>query len=320
MMMRTAIIDLGTNSVRFDIHEFRRNSQVVLLYREKIMVRLGQDVFTTGKINPEAAQRTLNAFLKFRRISQLLHANRVIAFGTSALRDAQNGRYFIQKIYQKTGIPLRVMSGKEEAKMIALGILKNEKALSERFALVDIGGGSTEISIIKKRKLEFSQSFQLGTARLQQIFLKKSPPSPRDLKKLRVFIDQTFLKESPKRRDEKLSVILGSSGTIRAISKIFRKVYQTSIIDIENLINLIDRMSLMTSSELLKIPGMKPERVDMILAGALLLHGCMSHLNVKKVKTTEFSLRDGILEMEKKRILSSKKPQLDSRVHSPRFT
>lgn len=223
--MRIGIIDLGTNSVRFDVHLVGHNGQVHLLHREKLMIRLGQGVFVENKLDTSAIHRTVQAFMSFRRTATLLHAERVIAFGTSALREAVDAENLIDLIRKKTEIDIRVISGEEEAQLIAAGILANEQAIKGRFGLVDIGGGSTEISICRETRTIHSASFPLGAARLQQLFLKKSPPhhsnskekvDPDPISSFRRYVKSILLPKMISEEWPQVTKIIGSSGTIRA--------------------------------------------------------------------------------------------------------
>jgi exopolyphosphatase/guanosine-5'-triphosphate,3'-diphosphate pyrophosphatase len=300
--MRVAIIDLGTNSVRFDVHQIGSKNQVRLLHREKLMVRLGQGVFSEGRLNTDAIRRTLQAFLSFRKTADDLRVDRIVAFGTAALREASDGPRLLTQIREKSGIEIRVISGIEEAKLIALGILSNEKAPKGRFGLIDIGGGSTEISICRGKKLSHSNSFSLGTARLQQVFLRSSPPKSapdsdeKPIPQLRSYIRAALLTKMLADRWPKVERLIGSSGTVRAIGKLIKKGKATKTVDRDDLKKLVKEMATMTTTELLGMPGMEAKRVDMILAGAILLEECMNLTGAKKVFATEFSLRDGILE------------------------
>lgn len=172
-----------------------------------------------------------------------------------------------------------------------------------RFALVDIGGGSTEVSICRGREVTESESFPLGTARLQQVFLKSSPPMPPKgdlgaIEQLRRYIRGIILPKIISEEWPRVPRLLGSSGTIRALARINKKSGGGKTIDYKELKKLVKSMSTMTTTELLGIPGMEARRVDMILAGAILLEECMTALGAKKVFTSEYSLRDGILEEE----------------------
>ncbi len=302
--MRVAIIDLGTNSVRFDVHQIGPGGRIRQLHREKLMIRLGQGVFLNGKLDPTAIRRTLQAFSSFKRTATELQAEKIVSFGTSALREASDSERLLNQIRERTGIDVRVISGGEEAKLIAEGFLENQVNVKGRYALVDIGGGSAEINVCQGKNLLFSESFPLGTARLQQVFLKSSPPrltgrgeiSPID--QLRRYIKSIILPKFIAESWPKVDRIYGSSGTIRAVSKILKKSGGGRAIEFADLSSLISEMSGMTTTELLGVPGMESKRVDMILAGAILLEEIMIALKAKKTLPTDYSLRDGILREE----------------------
>ena len=296
--MRVAIIDLGTNSVRFDIHQFGPGRKLTSLHREKLMVRLGQGVFLNGRLDKEAITRTLNAFQRFRDVARKLRVEKVLAFGTSALREVADRERFLETIRTQAGIDVRVISGVEEAKLIALGVLSKEKLPKGKFALIDIGGGSTEISICRGKEILHSMSFPLGTARLQQVFLKRSPPELLHVQELRRFIRNTLFQEILSERWPKVERVIGSSGTIKALGKLLKLNKEGTHIDAKFLHDRVEQMCSMTTTELLGLSGMESKRVDMILAGAILFDECMSVLGAKKAETTEYSLRDGLLEEE----------------------
>lgn len=297
--MRIGIIDLGTNSVRFDVHQLGPSGKVRLLHREKIMVRLGQGVFLQGMLDPSAVQRTLHAFLRFKKVAAQYRASKVVAFGTSALREVSDRDSFVQEVRTRTGIDLRVISGSEEAQLIALGILSSGKVGKEKVALVDIGGGSTEISICAGRKVLHSHSFNLGTARLQQLYLKRSPPAASSVDELREYIRGTLSGVMISQRWPRVTKVIGSSGTVRALAKLITGSDDKAFAR-EKLNALVKKMSGMNTTELLGISGMEAKRVDMILAGAILFDECLRALGAASAEPTELSLRDGILEEEKR--------------------
>jgi len=302
--MRVAIIDLGTNSVRFDVHRIGPGNEVRQLHREKLLVRLGQGVFLSGKLDPNAVRRTLQAFVSFQRTASHFHANKIIAFGTSALRESTEGERLLRRIHEKTGIEVKVISGEEEARFIAQGILNNESGLKGRYALLEIGGGSTEISICDDKEILHSTSFALGAARLQQIFLKKSPPNQisennkHPIDELRRYIKSIVLSKAIAEDWPKVSRVIGSSGTIRAYGRILKKSKSKKTFSLGELSKLIRSMSTMTTTELLALPGLEAKRVDMILAGGILLEESLRCLGANKVQITDYSLRDGILDEE----------------------
>jgi exopolyphosphatase/guanosine-5'-triphosphate,3'-diphosphate pyrophosphatase len=303
--VRLAIIDLGTNSVRFDIHQVNPQGKHRELHREKLMVRLGQGLFTQGTLATSAIERTLEAFKSFQQSIQRYHASHVVAFGTSALRDATDGETLLRKIEDSTGIQIRVISGQEEARLIAQGILANEKPKKlpkqGRTAFIDIGGGSTEITVVERKSPIHSDSFALGTARLQQLFLQKRKSHDSDpISKLRLHIRSTLLPKLIGEEWGKSRLVVGSSGTIRTLHRMARKQsrQRSERVSLSALSQLVQRMSNMDTLEILEIPGMDPKRIDMILGGAILFEECMKALGAKEFQTTEYTLRDGILVEE----------------------
>jgi exopolyphosphatase/guanosine-5'-triphosphate,3'-diphosphate pyrophosphatase len=300
--VRFAIIDLGTNSVRFDVHELLPKRRIHRLHREKLMVRLGQDVFITGKLNPQAVKRTIQAFQTFHISCQRLRVERVIAFATCTLREAQDSEKFLQQLMNETGISVRVIPGADEAKLIAVGILAHERVGKGKVGLVDIGGGSTEICIAEDGELPHFESFPLGTARLQQVFLKQSPPKNGAVKDLREYIRRTLLPKLGLEKWPKVNRIIASSGTARTLAMVIRKTFDAKKADRGHLKSLIKDMSDMSASEICEIPGMEAKRADMILAGAVLLDECMDALRADEFEPTMYSLRDGILEVEAEKL------------------
>jgi exopolyphosphatase/guanosine-5'-triphosphate,3'-diphosphate pyrophosphatase len=320
--MRVAIIDLGTNSVRFDVHSLADSGNTKLLHREKLMIRLGQGVFLKGKIDPAAMERTVEAMEHFRLIATGLRVRKVVAFGTSALREASDSSLLVDNVRKRTGIEIKVISGKEEAKFIAQGILANEDPPKGRYALVDIGGGSTEISVARGQQVQKGDSFPLGTARLQQVFLKRSPPRELSVKQMREYIANVLRQKMQAGRWPGCDTILGSSGTVRALARLIDK--KDDYYSVKDLSDLVDDMAKMTTTQLLEIPGMESKRVDMILSGAILLEEIAYALGAKKIIASEFSLRDGILEEEKRLAKSHKNSLLELHLddlyeHAKRF-
>jgi exopolyphosphatase/guanosine-5'-triphosphate,3'-diphosphate pyrophosphatase len=315
--VRVGIIDLGTNSVRYDVHQLGPAGRSKTLHREKLMIRLGQGVFLDGKLDPEAIRRALEAFASFERTARELHVDRIIAFGTSALREAADSERLLKQIRTRTGIDVRVISGVEEARLIAEGVLAHIKPPKGASGLIDIGGGSVEINICRGKRVLNSESFPLGTARLQQVFLKSSPPAPARkgqsgaIDQLRRYIKSVLLPKIIADEWPRVGRVYGSSGTIRAIARLLKKNGGSpKTFDLAALKKLNKKMSTMTTTQLLGIPGMEARRVDMILAGSVLLEECLEALHCRKVVTTEYSLRDGIFVEQVRLLKKNHKSQM----------
>lgn len=291
--MKFAIIDLGTNSIRLEIQELTPVGAWVSIYREKLMIRLGEGLFVSKKLSSASKNRCVSVMQYFSDVIEFHKVDETVAFATSALRDASDAKALIKLVKQKSGISLDVISGQEEAKLIALGVLENETLPKGHFALVDIGGGSTEISICKGKKRLSSVSLNLGTARLNQLFLQQSPPTDKSVSKMKRFIKKELEKGLGKKLP-KLTQVVGSSGTIRAISRLISPK-GSRIFSTVSLKKLNKKMVKLSIPELLKLKGMEARRVDMIVGGSVLFEEIVDFLKVKKTKATPFSLRHGVL-------------------------
>jgi exopolyphosphatase/guanosine-5'-triphosphate,3'-diphosphate pyrophosphatase len=300
--MRLGIIDLGTNSIRFDAYEMR-TKQPQLLHRERLMVRLGEGVFANGYMANEAIARTLGAFVGFKYTAEQIGVTKIVAVATSALRHASNRQKLIDSVKIKTGIEIQVISGKAEARFIARGVLSRELKLPEKLALVDIGGGSTEISLSKKRQILWSTSFDLGTARIDQLFRLSEAGITvanrlKKVRELRKHIKNTFKEFSQKNQWTRVSTLIGTSGTVKALVMLQQTNSKNKILTAIFLKKLIRKMLKLDRSQLLKIPGMDISRVDMILGGAVLLDEIMTKSGAIRVQLSEFALREGVLDEE----------------------
>jgi len=293
--MRVGLVDLGTNSVRYDIYEFDGKGRVKTLHSTKEMIRLGHNVFATGKLDPKAVRRLLRSFRSYRNLTEGYGVERIAAFATSAMREASDGERVKKMIHVETGIRLRVISGNEEARLIALGVQKNERRCRGRYTLIDIGGGSTELITCNGRRVLHRGSLKLGVARLQEVYLQSVPPkriwdAERYFSKVR---QSSVARELARYQTQRA---IGSSGTVKALAKILKRTHGEPEIYRDSLAELRRDMTRKTRNQLLHIPGMVERRVDLILAGALILEECMDLVGATRVVPTPYALRDGLLQ------------------------
>lgn len=297
---KLAVIDFGTNSIRLDIFEISKDKKK-RIYRERHMLRFGDQVFVKRKLGAPLIQKTTKLICEFHQMSQRIGVKKIVAFGTSALREAQDREAILKAVYKKCGLKLKVISGDTEAALIAKGILKHEYLSPGVFALVDIGGGSTEISLCEGQNAIWSKSFKLGTSRIKHTFLNQTPPKTHKgvdpVLALRKHIRKTLNPLLKQKKKKKIFAVLGSSGTVRALQKIMKKnKLPSEPFKKEHLKALSEWMAVMNQNEIMQIEGVEPQRVDMILGGAILLDEISNLLGVKRVFLSEYSLRDGILE------------------------
>ena len=299
--MNVGIIDLGTNSARLFIYRlkppFSSSSDAQKIYRKKLMVRLGDGLFEDRVLKPEVSARTIRAFHNFSEKIDLYQPELLRAVATSALREARNGKKVAKQIEKETGIRLEIISGDEEARLIGKGVTSQLFLPDAPHVLIDIGGGSTEISVCRGTEILHSKSLRLGAARGQQNFLRAIPPADTSKlrKRIRRLLEKYFKQVNPK----KIEGGIGSSGSIRALGKllsgssgdqkvIVRKSLSTSVKKMKSM----DRKALL---KLLENTDLEPARVDLLLSAAILLEEIMLYFDLKSLQATSYALKDGLL-------------------------
>lgn len=216
--LRIASIDIGTNTILLLIAEVI-DGKIIPLYNAQVIARLGKNVDATGFIQKEAFEKVLKALSEFKTIAENFKVDKIIAIGTSALRDARNKVEFIDFIAQETGIKIKVISGEEEARLTYLGAVSGiePRFLSSKITVIDIGGGSTEIINGHGFEIKKFISLDIGTVRITEKFLKHSPPFKEEINEARNFITQEFQKIEPD-FDFKNSVLVGVAATVTTLS------------------------------------------------------------------------------------------------------
>ena len=289
--MKLGIVDLGTNSLRFDIYSISKHKKPALLYHEKDMIRLGEDVWITKKLSPKAIHKTLKRLKIIQTLSQKYKVDQMICHGTSPLREAKNAQKLLAKIKKTTGFHFQPLSGKKEALLIAKA-MTHFHPTPQKTILIDIGGGSTEISMAHQGKILFSKSVKLGSMRLQHQFLKKIPPTGQAIEHLKNHIQRTLKQNFSTIQDHPQKAI-GSAGTIKALAKVAgHSQTELKTKDLEQFLHKIRQLKLQSLRRLLKTEG---RRGDILFAGTLLLLEIMRFFHLQSIKVTKKGLRDGIL-------------------------
>src|SRR6202171_4458958 len=184
MMIRLAAIDIGTNSLHMIVVRVRPDLSFEVIDREKEMVRLGVGGLDGRALTPEAMHAALQVMSKFRRLAESHKVDEIIAAATSATREAENGGEFLNTVTAQTGIRPQVISGTEEARLIHLAAVYGVGVPADVAVVVDIGGGSVEITRGAGMQADVGRSFKLGGIRITERFVKTDPLDPRDERKL----------------------------------------------------------------------------------------------------------------------------------------
>src|SRR5918993_3586925 len=181
--MRLAAIDIGTNSVHMIVVRVRPDFSFEVIDREKEMVRLGAGGLDGKKLTRAAQTAALQALSKFERIARSHQVDEILAAATSATREAENGGAFLADIEQQTGIRPRIITGTEEARLIHLAAVYGVDT-PKSAVVIDIGGGSVEVTLGSGSKVQFARSFKIGVIRLTERFVTSDPLSGRDERKM----------------------------------------------------------------------------------------------------------------------------------------
>lgn len=293
-----AIIDLGTNSIRLDLVAVGPQGPR-RLHREKRMVRLGEHLFEDGRPSSEALRRVEEALSSFQALLERWGVGRVRAVATAAMREAPNAAELVGAWAERFGINFEVISGAREADLIAQGVLAAEHALSGDYALIDIGGGSVELSLCEGSRVRRSCSLPLGADRLQQRHLHRIPPAAGGVAALRLDCrGQLNTAEGPGGWP-RVKELVGSGGTVRALRKMAKASgAKDQPFTLHFLRDLTGRMERLDRIGLAHLPGMDGRRVELILAGSLVLEEACLALGATRVRATDAGLRDGLLQDE----------------------
>jgi len=309
-MLTFAAIDIGSNSVRLKIASVERH-RLKTLHEDREVVRLGESVFQTGVISPEAMANTIRALKRFQKAVQLHVADRVRVVATSAMRDARNAAAFTAWVKSATGWNVEVVSGLEEGRLIHLGVVTHEAGAKGRCLLIDLGGGSCEITHSDGGRIRAMASMPLGAVRLQQEFLQDDPPKKEDVARLKQFIDRELRLVMRKIGTPRVSLVIATSGTAAALAEASvalarkmatRKTAPKSFVRIKpsmaktaEVRRLADRLAKMTNAQRASIPGIGPRRSEIVIGGALVYASLLERMGLKGFRYSPLGLKDGIL-------------------------
>jgi exopolyphosphatase/guanosine-5'-triphosphate,3'-diphosphate pyrophosphatase len=301
--MRLAAIDIGTNSIHMIVVNVMADLSFEVIDQEKAMVRLGAGGLDGRMLTTEAMTAGLQALSKFRRLAESHGVEKILATATSAVREARNGGDFLRRIASTTGISARVISGIEEARLIHLAAMYGVDVGSARAVVIDIGGGSVEITYGSATSIQLAKSFKLGAIRLTERFVRTDPLSRRDEQKLVKHIDGEIRKHCSAIARAGFDRVIGTSGTILSIGVVATADARGTVpAEIRNLRvpskqirGVRKRMVDMKLSERLAVSGLDPRRADLVVAGAVLIDTILSTLEAPDITLCDLALREGII-------------------------
>src|SRR5271168_528387 len=288
-----AAVDIGSNSCRLKIASVQMH-RLKTLHEDREVTRLGESVFQTGVISPEAMAATIRALKRFHKAVQLHVVDKVRVVATSAMRDARNAAAFTEWVKSTTGWSVEVISGLEEGR------------------LIDLGGGSCEVTLSDGGRLKTMVTMPLGAVRLQEEFLQSDPPAKEDVARLKQFIDRELRRAEKKLGNPRIGLVIATSGTAAALAEASghvrkgragkktlakKRVERVGVMtaDTSDVRKLADRLAKMNNADREAVPGIGPRRSEIIVGGALVYASLLERLGLKGFRYSPLGLRDGML-------------------------
>ena len=300
--MRIAAIDIGTNSVHMIVVHVRPDLSFEVIDREKDMVRLGAGGLDGRSLTPTAITAALQTLAKFKRLAESHKVDEIIAAATSATREADNGGDFIAQVDREIGIRIHVISGTEEARLIHLAAGYGVDVGSSTAVVVDIGGGSVEVTLGNGSHMEVGRSFKTGVIRLTERFVKSDPLAARDERRLVKHLNRemgSYLEGLAARGFDR---VIGTSGTILSLGALASSEGAGRVEDVRNrrvgakaFHRLRKRLVAADIATRLAMPGLDPRRADLSVAGSVLFDTILRRLGAEEFTLCDLALREGLV-------------------------
>jgi exopolyphosphatase / guanosine-5'-triphosphate,3'-diphosphate pyrophosphatase len=303
-----AAIDVGTNSIHMVVVKIQPTIPAfTIVAKEKSTVRLGDRDPVTGRLTTAAMDRAMVALRRCQEVAAAMHAEAIVAVATSAVREAPNGKVFLEQVETELGLTINLISGQEEARRIYLGVLSGMEFQNQPHVIIDIGGGSTELILGDGQEPRSLSSTKVGAVRLSAELIKTDPISNGEYAYLQAYVrgmlERSIEEIRANLKPGETARMVGTSGTIETLAVIHAREktgvaptplngYQFSLKDLRELVN---RLRKLNYTERSAIPGMSDRRSEIIVAGAVILQETMTLLGIDSITICERSLREGVV-------------------------
>jgi exopolyphosphatase / guanosine-5'-triphosphate,3'-diphosphate pyrophosphatase len=294
-----AAVDIGSNSVRLKIARLQAG-RLRALHEDREVTRLGEGVFGSGFLTPDSIAETVKVLRRFHRATQQIVTDSVRVVATSALRDARNSQAFLEWVRSATGWRVEIVSGVEEARLIHLGIVASGRVDHSPTLMMDLGGGSCELTVSQGGHIRDAVSLPLGAVRLSNEFLRHDPIRKGELKRLRGFIAREVNRVIDRIPAAKIKKVIATSGTAAALAAVASHLRRSTsrqrlMVSRAEMDRIAQRLARLPVAERRKIEGIGPRRAEIIVAGATVYQELLDRLRLKGFRYSPLGLRDGIL-------------------------
>jgi exopolyphosphatase/guanosine-5'-triphosphate,3'-diphosphate pyrophosphatase len=299
---RIAAIDVGSNSVRLLVAEYDPASGLSIVDELKDQPRLAAGLARTGCLSDAAMDRAIQTLGRMREVCQRRGVRRIVAVATAAVREAENGPWFVRRVRQELDIPLRIIDVETEAALSYRSVAHHFPLAGERTIVADIGGGSLELIGAVDGLVELTLSLPLGAVRLTELYLPGRRSIQREISALRKYIRKQ-LKRGLSSREWAAAAVIGSGGTFTTLGRVSRARRGMSAgesvhgvtVDTAEVERLLDWLASRTPEERRQVPGLNPERADIILAGLAVTAELLDWVRTRSLTVSAFGLREGLL-------------------------
>jgi len=298
--------------MRMVVGEVDESWRVSVIDNIRLPVRLGQDVFSKGYLGEKTIQQTEEAFLHFKHVADGFNVHRLRAVATSAAREAANRDLLIDRIFRTSGIEIEIINGEDEARLIHAGVAHVLDLKNKRTLLIDIGGGSIEVTISTGRNIISTDSYNLGTVRLLETLNAQNKSKQLFGKLVREFVEAARYRIEQDIGDEKIQVCVGTGGNVEEIGRLRQKLFKAEsdrFVTLQELARLIERLNNMSIEERMNKLKLRADRADVILPASIVLHLIANEAGVKQIMIPNVGLKDGILQEIAEELSKSSAPQ-----------
>ena len=295
--MRLGVLDVGSNTVHLQIMDAHHGSAPLAFQSFKEEIRLAEYLTESGELSQEGISTLLATLTRLKNAARGIKLDDMLAFATSAIREANNSEAVLEVVLENTGVDLQVLSGPDEARFTFLAVRRWVGWSAGDVILLDIGGGSLEIATGDQENPAYSNSVMLGANRMTRQFLTGDPFNEKSLNKLRSHIADTLQPLKSEVGDNVNRTAIGTSKTFRTL----RRIQQNFLPELggsltrEGLKIIVPKLSKMTHGQRAELPGVSSSRARQIVAGAMVAEGAMATLGIEKIIQCPWALREGIV-------------------------
>lgn len=301
LVPRLAAIDVGSNSIRLVVAEAQPGGRYRMLDEEREPTRLGRSLASSGRLDDQSIEASLAALRRFKSIAEGLGVERIRAIATCAVREAKNGPEFCERVATQLCLPIEVISAEKEAHLAFQSVRRRHDLSDKNTLLADIGGGSTEIIVASGELIEAIYATKLGAVRIGEKFGGGQSLAGDDYQRMLRWIDRR-LKRATDKPAAPLHTLIGSGGTFtnlanmimasRGLGSLPPAGFRLARADVRH---LVDRLRKMSSKQRRDVPGLNPDRVDIIVPGLAVVDRIMRRFKVNALQVHPYGVRDGLL-------------------------